>query len=434
MMNLSSLSKASVLLAVTLALIAAAGGAALLDAPSYLLLILDALAGLGVAAAISYVKKTASLVHKSTDSFVALAEGDTEIRISNTGEHGDLLAFAVAVNRLLDLIDGLTREICNSMESVKAGRLHRKILERGFTGALRAGAAAINTITRSTEERTGVFHRHANDFENNVKRIVELVAKVADDMQKSAQAMSGNAGTTQGQSAATASAAVQLQANTKTVAVESENLSSSIGEIDQQVSQAAGINQKAMEEAKNTSQEMLALRDSAHKIGDVVALINSIANQTNLLALNATIEAARAGEAGKGFAVVAGEVKNLATQVAKATEEITDQIETMQNVSLRVSEALQHVVDTIAEADSVTVRISAAVSQQRTATQEIVRNTHEVEATTSSVTESIDVVANAAGETKHLAENVLATATTLSGEAHTLQKEVDRFLATVRTT
>jgi len=393
MTNLSSLSK------MTFVLYATFGG------PPAVVMVLAILIAASVTLGIHFAFKIWRLIETCSYAFECMANGTTEERLMDVHESGDMLCFVHAANRLFDLIDGFTREISNS-----------------------------NAIAKATEQRTAVFHKHADDFESNVKRIVELVAKVANEVQAAAEIMLQNAETTQAQSTATASAATELQANTNTVAAASEELSASIGEIDQQVTQSATVSHRAVEEARNTNKEVQELTVAAHKIGDVVALIKSIASQTNLLALNATIEAARAGEAGKGFAVVAGEVKNLAGQAAKATEEITQQVDTMRGVSERVAGALKNVINAITESNGVSSGISAAVTEQRSATQEIARNVQEVASTSSSVSQNIGVVARAAAETKEIANTVLAAASGLTQEAKTLQTQVDKFLVTVRAT
>lgn len=332
------------------------------------------------------------------------------------------------------MMDGLAREICHSMDTVRQGKYHRKILEVGFAGTLRKSATAINSITKSTEDRVKLFHAHADMFEKSVKKVVEDVAAVAQQVQNAAESMSGNATTTEAQSNLAAAAATEMLANSQTVATAAEELSASIGEIDRQVTQSTSITKNAVQHASGTDKEVQDLVTATDKVGSIVAMIGEISEQTNLLALNATIEAARAGEAGKGFAVVAGEVKSLANQAARATEEISQQIAAMRNVSERVAKALKNVVQTISETDAVASGISSSVTEQRAATQEIARNVQEVANATHDVSTSVTTVVKAAADTKTTSGQVLELAKNLSSESHHLQSEVDNFLVTVRKT
>jgi methyl-accepting chemotaxis protein len=177
---------------------------------------------------------------------------------------------------------------------------------------------------------------------------------------------------------------------------------------------------------------MTSLADTAQKIGEVVGLINAIAGQTNLLALNATIEAARAGEAGKGFAVVASEVKSLATQTAKATEEISAQIGAIQASTRNAADAIERVGRTITEISGIANNVAAAVEQQGAATQEIAFNVSRAATGAHDAAANITGVREAAAETGEVADQVLASSRELASQADTLHREVDRFLATVR--
>jgi len=185
-------------------------------------------------------------------------------------------------------------------------------------------------------------------------------------------------------------------------------------------------------DAEKANQMVQGLVKASQKIGDVVALITDIANQTNLLALNATIEAARAGEAGKGFAVVAAEVKNLATQTAKATEEIGTQINGVQGATRSAVEAIESIAKTIGEINGITSTIAAAVEEQSAATKEIARNVEQAATGTQEVSSNIGGVGQAANDTGTSATQVLAVARDLSKQSDTLKSVVIKFLAEVK--
>jgi methyl-accepting chemotaxis protein len=216
------------------------------------------------------------------------------------------------------------------------------------------------------------------------------------------------------------------------VASATEELGSSVQEISRQVHESSRIALDAVKQAEKTDQRVNELSQAAGRIGDVVKLITAIAEQTNLLALNATIEAARAGEAGRGFAVVASEVKSLANQTAKATEEISAQIGGMQNATRESVGAIKEIAATINRISEITGTIAAAVEQQGAATHDIAHNVHEAAKGTSEVASSIGEVNRGAGETGAASAQVLASAQSLSKESGLLRSEVDNFLATVR--
>jgi len=218
----------------------------------------------------------------------------------------------------------------------------------------------------------------------------------------------------------------------QTVAVATEELSSSIREISEQVAKSSTIAGRAAEEAKRTDATVQALAAGAQKIGDVVALINNIAGQTNLLALNATIEAARAGEAGRGFAVVATEVKALASQTAKATEEIAAQIDGIQAETQQVVTAIKAIGATIGEMNVIASGVAAAMEEQGAATQEIARNVQQAAQGTQVVTGNILDVKRGADETGSAASQVLMAAQELSRHSEDLGREVDTFLSGVK--
>ena len=282
------------------------------------------------------------------------------------------------------------------------------------------------------ENAAKTLNDHAERFESTVKGMVEVVASAATEMQSTARSMETTANSTSEQATAVAAAAEEASTNVQTVASAAEQLSSSISEISRQVAQSTQIAGNAVSEAERTNEMVKGLADAAQKIGEVVGLINDIASQTNLLALNATIEAARAGEAGKGFAVVASEVKNLANQTAKATEEIGAQIGGIQSATQGAVTAIQGIGDTIAEINEIASAIAAAVEQQGAATQEIARNVEQAASGTTEVTQSITQVTQAASETGNAAGQVLQAAGELSTQAENLSGEVTSFLDTIR--
>jgi methyl-accepting chemotaxis protein len=221
-------------------------------------------------------------------------------------------------------------------------------------------------------------------------------------------------------------------ANVQTVAAAAEELTSSIQEIGRQVHRSAEISGNAVNEADDAQEKVSSLAAMVGRIGEVVTLINDIAAQTNLLALNATIEAARAGEAGKGFAVVAGEVKNLANQTAKATDEIGQQIASVQQQTERVVHAISAIVGIITEVGEITSGIASAVEEQSAATQEIARSVEQAAAGTAEVSINVSGVQDAAGRSGAAADEVQGASHAMSEGAERLKSTIDTFLADIR--
>lgn len=282
-------------------------------------------------------------------------------------------------------------------------------------------------------ERVQAMNELADSFESQVMGVVESVSTSANDMESTATEMVNKSDSAKAKSTSVSAAAEQASVNVQTVSAAAEELSKSIVEISQQVNQSASISSSAVVEAQKTNEMVQGLAEAAGKIGEVVELINDIASQTNLLALNATIEAARAGEAGKGFAVVASEVGNLATQTAKATEEISTQIAGIQTATNGSVEAIQGISSTISELNEIASGVAAAVEEQGAATQEIARNVEQAASGTQEVTNNITTVASEVDGTGEAAGRVQVSAGDLTKLSDQLANTVQGFLANVRT-
>ncbi len=324
-------------------------------------------------------------------------------------------------------------EVAESHRRDEIGSIARSLQE--FRNSMKRSAELAETQRaeqRTKEERTRKVNALMDDFDANVGNVVQSVSSQAIQMVDSAQSLSATAEAATGKASSVAAASEQATANVQTVASATEELTASIGEISRQVAQSSKVAASAVSEAERANQMVRGLTEAGQKIGAVVALITDIANQTNLLALNATIEAARAGEAGKGFAVVAAEVKNLANQTAKATEEIGGQISGVQAATQEAVQAIQTIGKTIAEINGIASTIAAAVEQQSAATKEIARNVEQAATGTQDVTSNITGVTQAANDTGSAASQVLTSAQDLTRHAETMRGLVTKFLAEVK--
>jgi len=282
------------------------------------------------------------------------------------------------------------------------------------------------------ERRQQAIERQIGNFEDSVRRLLEALAEAAVEMRRTSESMSATADQTGQRASAVSDASQQASANVQFVATAAEELSASIGEINRQVNQAEKVAVHAVERARDADNTMQGLVDMAQRIGEVVQLISTIAGQTNLLALNATIEAARAGEMGKGFTVVASEVKSLASQTARATEDIAVQVQAIQSATKSAVEANKSITGVIAQINEISTSIASAVKQQGDATSEITRNTQEAARGTQEVSTNISGVSEGAGMTGKAAEDVLAAASELSQVSEKIKSEVDAFLTGIR--
>jgi len=284
----------------------------------------------------------------------------------------------------------------------------------------------------SSAARRAELIRFADEFETAVGAIVSNVSASAVQLEASAGTLTRTAETTQSLSSQVAGASEEASSNMQSVASATEELSASVDEIGRRVKESSQIAEAAVLQAEQTDSRIGKLSRAAQEIGDVVKLITAIAEQTNLLALNATIEAARAGDAGRGFAVVASEVKSLASQTAKATDEISNHISGMQGATQESVAAIKEIGGTIGKISDIATTIAEAVEQQSSATQEIARSVQNVAQGTEEAAASIMQVNRGATETGTASEEVLNSARTLSSESTRLREELDRFMANIR--
>jgi methyl-accepting chemotaxis protein len=304
--------------------------------------------------------------------------------------------------------------------------------ETAVAAEARISADRLETEKQAKQERDAARQELASNFEHNVGRIVEAVAVAANEIHVLSNSINNNNRATSEQTVAAATASSHASANVESVAAATEQLTASIGEIAKQVTRSAEIAGKAAEEAQRTNAVVEGLASGTQKIGEVITLIQNIASQTNLLALNATIEAARAGEHGRGFAVVASEVKALANQTAKATEEISAQVQNIQNATGDAVNAIQAIAGTIAEIDEISSQISTAVDQQGAATREIAGNVQQAASGTREVSDNIQSVTRASDEASVSTGRLLDAANGLSSQSGRLKSEVDQFLGSLR--
>jgi len=296
--------------------------------------------------------------------------------------------------------------------------------------SLRAAQAEAEQAAR--EQRRQEMLALAERFDRHVRGVVTAIARSSDALRSSAQALSATAEQTQRQSAAVSAATEQATVSVQTVSSAGSQLAASINEITRQVQNAARFSQDAAREAEATNHRITGLTDSTAQIGSVVKMIGDISSQTNLLALNATIESARAGEAGKGFAVVANEVKILANQTGRATEEISQQISSVQVETQSAAEAISSFTMTMERINQLTTMIAGAVEQQGAATEEIARNVDQAAQGTRDVASNIADVAAAAAQTGRMAHEVLKASDGLKRESDALDREVQAFLGEIR--
>jgi methyl-accepting chemotaxis protein len=384
-----------------------ADGAMVLGETNFLMTLLWVLMGFGVGVAVTVVYLTnRSIVPpiiKMVGAMGQLAGGDHGVEIPATDNKDEIGLMARAV-------------LVFKENMIKAKELAAK--EAEAVKARMARATRVNELTDA--------------FDADISSVLRSVASASTELQATASSMTATAEETSSQATAVAAATEEASTNVQTVAAASEELASSVNEIGRQVTQSASIAQKAVTEAERTNATVQGLFNDASSIGDVVKLISEIASQTNLLALNATIEAARAGETGRGFAVVASEVKSLAEQTAKATDQISSQVASIQASSSQAVSAIKGISATIHQMSEIASAIASAVEEQGSATQEIARNVQQAALGTGEIAANVTGVRQAAGDTGAAAQQVLQATDELSKQSETMRNQVESFLSNIK--
>jgi methyl-accepting chemotaxis protein len=357
----------------------------------------------GIAISLLIARSIARPIIAITGTMSRLAAGDTTVSIP-------ALARRDEVGRIAKAVEVFQQQAIDGMRHAETRMEEQAIKER----------------------RSESMARLTTSFDAQVSDVIENVAAAASKLTATSQGVASVAAETSQKATTVAAASEEASVSVQTVAAATEELATSINEISRQVAQSTQIAEKAVMQAGRTNVTVGGLTDAARQIGDVVHLIQDIAAQTNLLALNATIEAARAGDAGKGFAVVASEVKVLAAQTAKATEEISKQVDAIRSATGSAAEAIREIGGTIGELSEIGSSIASAVDQQGSATREIALNVQQAANGTGDVAINISGVMAASEISKHSASEVLGSASALSEQAEILRHQVQAFLKNIR--
>jgi len=378
-------------------------------------------------------------VNKAFISNSLLLGGITAVLFGLVG--GLALTISRGITRPLSDIAGAMDRLAKGDKTVQVNFTHQadeigdlaRALELFKAAAIKMEAMEKESMNEQKKaEQRALMVKLADEFETNVKVIVDIVSAAAVEMQSSAESLSANAAETTTQASAVVKAAEVSSVNIQTVASASEELNASIGEINRQIADSANIASACLSEAESTNTAMHALGKAADEVGTVVKLIEDITSKVNLLALNATIEAARAGDAGRGFAVVATEVKNLANQVDHAAKNITSQITGIQGRTSQAVNSITSITNTIRRINEISTVIAGAVIEQGSATKDISRSIQETARGTAEVTQNINSVTRVASETSAASTQMLQTSAQLAKESRTLTDVVDAFIADIR--
>ncbi|MCG5240332.1 methyl-accepting chemotaxis protein [Azospirillum doebereinerae] len=391
--------------------------------------VLAALAFLPALVGLHSLKRAGASIDKAMAVCEAAARGDLSVRVMGIRGHGNIGRMLRNVNRLLDLTEAFCKEADAAMQHANERRYYRKILTTGLRGDFARHAATISQSLDRMKERDAEALRFA---EQNVRRVLLGVSGAVTQLRSNAEQLACNADAAVRDAVAAAAGAERASVNVQAVAAATGQLAASFDEINHQTAAATSVAGDAVSMALRTDRTVGELSEAADRIGGVVALIREIAAKTNMLALNATIEAARAGEAGKGFAVVANEVKGLAAQTARATDEIAAHVHRMRRVADGAGEAIRAIGSTIASIEQTSTAVAGAVQQQNAVTGDIAGNVSDAAAGAGVVIAAISTVQRAAERTNGVVGEINAATGELSQQALALQEQIDAFIARVR--
>jgi methyl-accepting chemotaxis protein len=389
-----------------------------------------ALVGFALLAAIAWRKMGAAvrLIERARDVAAQAAGGDLNSRITLIGRKDELGQLLNSVNHVLDLTEEFAKDTGAAMKMAGQGSYFRFIPPQGLRGDFQTYAELTNKVLAAMEARD----TETKLFEQSVHGMVAEVSRATRGIGRTAGSMANRSESAGGRSLNVGEAAQITTGLAQAVSDATHHLASAINEIAEQVTQSQQVAHSAVSDIAITVERMNGLADSVSQIGQVVSLINDIASQTNLLALNATIEAARAGEAGKGFAVVAGEVKTLANQTAKATEDISRQVASIQDAARQAAAGVSQVVETIRGIDDITATIAGAVRKQEEVTRDISAHIEEVAEKSAQVSQNVADMSQASAEACGGTVRVIWSARTLSKVVESLSRQVEDYVSKVR--
>lgn len=372
--------------------------------------------------------RTSCNIRQMTSVLREASSGNLDARVVMMPDCGDMQEFAQSLNRTLDQSEAFVKEADAAMQYVNKRRYFRSILPTGLHGSYVKYSNHINSALGMMGARDRTLNEFIGYVDRDVKNEAQNVVVSADGMTNQASDIARCVSSTSEQAEKLAAAAASASSNAQAVAAATEEFTSSINEIAEQMSRVANGAEEAVNTVDQACTVMGKLTDASQRIENVVELINKIARQTNLLAMNATIEAARAGEAGKGFSVVAGEVKDLAGQTAKATEEITEQVAAMQSAVAAAQGSIREITGKVSLIGESTVAVASAIEEQRAVTVEISRSITAVSTATAEVSSAVNVVTESARHSNQLTGMVSGEATHLAGKAGEMRQQIDTLL------
>lgn len=387
---------------------------------------------LAMATAVHLIRRARRAITEAAGVCDAISAGNFEARVLHIRDNGELFRLLHAFNDMIDRCDAFIREASAALEALRDNKYFRRILPGGLHGAMLVSAGVMNEAAEAIQARVAAFNADTAHFEDAIGKIVGALSAESANIGQASRHLNRGASSTRERAATVSSASEQATANMQTVSAAAGELSVSAQDIGHEVNRSAEIVQQAVKKVDDASHIVLGLSGAAESIGAVVELITAIAEQTNMLALNATIEAARAGEAGRGFAVVAQEVKSLAGQTAKATNEISAHIAKVQSTTKSAVDAIAAIGTIIAEVDAITSHVTRAVGNQTAATAEIANHVDRAFAGVSEITGNVHGVTETAGETETLAGTTMNASGSLSQQSERLKVEVERFLDMLR--